>query len=99
MRWTERQAAMLAELGLRLPPAAPTRHVDPPATRVEDAPADVAVATPERAPRGDRAVGVDQMDWAALRQAVADCRGCKLCDGRRQTVFGVGHPQAHWMVV
>lgn len=103
MPWTERQAAMLAELGLRLPPSVATRVAEAPAAAparpVDDAPSDVAVATPERAPRGDRAIGVDQMDWAALRQAVADCRGCKLCGGRRQTVFGVGHPQAHWMVV
>jgi DNA polymerase len=39
------------------------------------------------------------MDWSTLRAAVASCRACALCDGRTQTVFGVGHPQAHWMVV
>ncbi len=39
------------------------------------------------------------MDWPALREAVAACRACTLCDSRKQTVFGVGHPQAHWMVV
>lgn len=39
------------------------------------------------------------LDWPALREAVADCRACGLCEKRRQTVFGVGHPQAHWMVV
>ncbi|MCW5632197.1 MAG: uracil-DNA glycosylase [Rubrivivax sp.] len=38
-------------------------------------------------------------DWQALRTAVADCRACRLCESRKQTVFGVGHPQAHWMVV
>lgn len=38
-------------------------------------------------------------DWAALRQAVADCQACELCHTRQQTVFGVGHPRAHWMVV
>jgi DNA polymerase len=30
---------------------------------------------------------------------VADCTACKLCSGRRQTVFGVGHERAHWMIV
>jgi DNA polymerase len=30
---------------------------------------------------------------------VAVCRACGLCDSRTQTVFGVGHPQADWMVV
>jgi DNA polymerase len=39
------------------------------------------------------------LDWAALRQAVADCRACGLCEKRRQTVFGVGPARAHWMVV
>jgi uracil-DNA glycosylase family 4 len=39
------------------------------------------------------------MDWPALREAVANCTACKLCEGRRQTVFGVGHLRAHWMIV
>lgn len=39
------------------------------------------------------------MDWPALREAVAGCQACKLCEGRRQTVFGVGHEHAHWMVI
>ncbi len=48
--------------------------------------------------RSDTAV-IAQLGWPALRQAVADCRACKLCEGRKQTVFGVGHEQAHWMIV
>jgi DNA polymerase len=39
------------------------------------------------------------MDWPALREAVAGCTACKLCTGRKQTVFGVGNPRAHWMIV
>ena len=39
------------------------------------------------------------LDWPALRQAVADCRACSLCDSRTQTVFGVGDEHAHWLVV
>jgi uracil-DNA glycosylase len=39
------------------------------------------------------------LDWPALREAVAACRACSLCETRKQTVFGVGHPQAQWMVV
>jgi DNA polymerase len=49
--------------------------------------------------RGPRPDGVAAMDWPALREAVAGCTACKLCSGRTQTVFGVGNPQAHWMVV
>ena len=47
----------------------------------------------------DRPAGVEAMDWPALREAVAACTACKLCKSRRQTVFGVGPAQAHWMVV
>lgn len=50
-------------------------------------------------PLGPRPAGVEQMDWPALRQAVAGCTACPLCRGRTQTVFGVGHEQAHWLVV
>jgi DNA polymerase len=39
------------------------------------------------------------MDWPALREAVAGCRACVLCESRRQTVFGVGNEQAHWMLI
>jgi DNA polymerase len=30
---------------------------------------------------------------------VAACTACALAGSRRQTVFGTGHPQAHWLVV
>jgi uracil-DNA glycosylase family 4 len=39
------------------------------------------------------------LGWAALREVVSGCTACGLCQGRTQTVFGVGHLQAHWMVV
>jgi len=42
---------------------------------------------------------VASLDWPALREAVAACRACDLCSTRRQTVFGVGGPRAHWMVI
>jgi DNA polymerase len=42
---------------------------------------------------------VAQMDWPALREAVAACRACGLCESRKNTVFGVGNEQAHWMIV
>ena len=43
--------------------------------------------------------GVGALDWPALREAVAACQACTLCQGRTQTVFGVGDRQADWMVV
>ena len=48
------------------------------------------------------------MDWAALQEAVAACRACALCSGRRHTVFGAGGlkaadvnrpPLADWLIV
>jgi DNA polymerase len=39
------------------------------------------------------------LGWPELRATVAACRACALCDSRTQTVFGVGHPQAHWLLV
>jgi DNA polymerase len=39
------------------------------------------------------------MGWDDLRAAVAACQACSLGGSRRQTVFGVGHPQAYWMIV
>lgn len=39
------------------------------------------------------------MDWPALRDAVAGCQACGLCESRKQTVFGVGNIEAEWMIV
>jgi DNA polymerase len=97
MAWTERQAAMLAEMGLRLAPQPPDRIDLATSAPASAARVDAALAP---APVGaDRAAGVASMDWPALRAAVADCTACRLCAGRTQTVFGVGHPNAHWMIV
>ena len=43
--------------------------------------------------------GIELMEWDALEQAVASCRGCELCNGRRNTVFGSGDRQADWLIV
>ena len=105
MAWSERQHAMLQEMGIRLwasprpdpvPGESPTPPAPPPGGWEVEAVASPAV---DAAARGSRAVGVETMDWAQLRQAVVDCTACKLCSGRRQTVFGVGHERAHWMIV
>ncbi|HKX42795.1 MAG TPA: uracil-DNA glycosylase [Burkholderiaceae bacterium] len=103
MRWSERQVAMLREMGVRLwcpqPDPISNGRTDstplPPAERgVSAAPAAPAevVAVPVL---GD----VARMDWDALREAVVACTACGLCKGRRQTVFGVGHRRAQWMIV
>lgn len=45
------------------------------------------------------APAVDALGWAELEQAVGACRGCKLCEDRTQTVFGVGDQQADLVLV
>ncbi len=86
------------------PPARPTAR--PPVASVP-APADPPAASslqsllPQAlaAAEGERVQAIQTMDWAQLRESVAACRACGLCEGRKQTVFGVGHEQAHWMIV
>lgn len=43
--------------------------------------------------------GIELMEWDALEAAVASCRACQLCNGRHNTVFGVGDRRAEWLVV
>lgn len=95
-------------------PAAPgvatARHGDapaapPPVAPVERAavpPAPAVPAQPVREPQSGRSplpADVGTMDWAALEASVAACRACGLCEGRQQTVFGIGDREADWMVV
>jgi len=133
MRWTERQRAMLGEMGIRLfeaeprlrdrgtiangeqdrsplptsesakeaalgaPEAAAVRSAErsPFAARLQSMAPSAPASAPERLDAGE----IARLDWPALREAVAGCRACRLCEGRTHTVFGVGHEQAHWMVV
>lgn len=39
------------------------------------------------------------MDWAPLKASVAGCVKCDLCQGRTQTVFGVGDEKAKWLFI
>lgn len=114
MNLETRQRAMLAEMGIRVwgpehplglmddaPPSPPRGgEAAEPAARVAVVrPATVAAPAPvplvARAPSG----AIAGMDWDALQQAVADCQACGLCKSRKNTVFGVGDPQARWLVV
>jgi uracil-DNA glycosylase family 4 len=101
-RGVPEQVAMTAEVD-----APPLPSATPPETVVE-APARF-VSTTASTPAAQRtapavaippaASAIAALDWAALRDAVAACTACKLCEGRRQTVFGVGNERAHWMIV
>ena len=48
---------------------------------------------------GHRPVGVQAMGWNALRETAGACTACKLCEGRKQVVFGTGSTQAQWLIV
>lgn len=120
-RWSDRQQAMLREMGvtLWLPPApaeVPLPEVtvpvpvQAPVPSPAPAPAPVRMSRPVAAvaevnllsaprPLAARPSGVAAMDWPALREAVAGCEACGLCRGRQNTVFGVGHEQAQWMII
>ncbi|HEX5355638.1 MAG TPA: uracil-DNA glycosylase [Aquabacterium sp.] len=77
------------------PPASSATSARPATPRSPAAP----TAKPVDVPLGPRPVGVETMDWPALREAVASCQACSLCQSRTQPVFGVGHEQAQWMIV
>jgi len=133
MRWSDRQQALLREMGLRLwqpdtlaapelpapppaeaaittPPARVPAWAGPPAATPAPAPAPTprppapapqpGAAALARPPAGSATPStVATMDWPALREAVAGCQACALSQTRRHTVFGIGHAQAHCMIV
>lgn len=112
MRWTERQHAMLREMGIPafwpvMPavPDVPTALADAPvpapapAPPLKPAPVPVITAAPAPTHAVARPAGLDVLDWPALRAAVAQCQACALGQGRMQSVFGAGHIEADWMIV
>ena len=44
-------------------------------------------------------VSSDGMDWPELRDCVANCTRCELSESRTNTVFGVGNPEADWLII
>lgn len=96
-----RRARLWDAMGLgprwQLRPAVPPASPEPPAPAV-------ALATDADhgsriADHAARAESIRRMDWTTLQQAVAGCTACALCKTRKQTVFGVGNPRAHWMLI
>lgn len=87
-----------------VPPTAPTavKAIDAlrvpvrPGTEARPAAAPVTVVPVDRSARAE---AIARMDWTELRDSVAGCTACKLCEGRKNTVFGVGNERAQWMIV
>ena len=110
-----RQRAMLEEIGVRVwsPLGAPVAVAGMPAGTAAPAP-DRLAAPDDRAARPTAPparptpaavtlqplpADIAGLDWAGLQQAVAHCQACDLCQSRQNTVFGIGDPQARWLVV
>jgi uracil-DNA glycosylase len=98
----ERAVAPIVPTMAHPPPAAMERTAPP-----VQAPIEAPIQPPMRAATAavnipsdpSRAAHIATLGWPALREAVAGCRACTLCESRTQPVFGTGHPQAHWMVI
>ncbi|NIM40902.1 MAG: uracil-DNA glycosylase [Hydrogenophaga sp.] len=104
--WTPaaaRAPVTLAEPAVAAPPPpqppARTPALREPAARAPAATSTAAAAPAPIAPAVAARADIAQLDWPALREAVAGCRACGLCESRRNTVFGVGHTEADWMIV
>ena len=114
LRLDSRRRAMLGEMGVRLfePDADPARADGTPpelSRQAGEKPALTACTVhtgepvaPALSPAPVQLIaraGIGLLEWDALEQAVASCRACALCEGRRNTVFGVGDRKADWLVV
>ncbi|WP_337882138.1 uracil-DNA glycosylase [Chromobacterium haemolyticum] len=60
------------------------------------APSPAADIAPPAAPQAHTS---PLLEWDALERAVRDCRDCRLCQTRTQTVFGRGNKQARWLLI
>ena len=89
------------------PPAPAAPPVRPPAPAPAPARAPTTIAAAAAAMQetlsdpllAERTAHIATLGWGPLQDAVASCTACTLCESRRQTVFGVGHAQADWMIV
>ncbi|BAZ94967.1 uracil-DNA glycosylase [Thiohalobacter thiocyanaticus] len=81
------------------------RRVPPAAESPAIAPEPVVEATPGPEPEPAAATAAADNDavatlgWEALRERVLGCTACALHTSRTQAVFGVGNPEADWLIV
>ncbi len=84
----------------RVPAAPPVRPPAPARVPTAVVPVAPALGDPLADPAlVERAATIATLAWGPLQDAVASCTACGLCESRKQTVFGVGHAQADWMIV
>ncbi len=58
-----------------------------------------APAAESAVPVDPRTAAIAAMGWDELKQAVAGCSACELCQTRKQAVPGVGDTNADWLFV
>jgi uracil-DNA glycosylase len=88
---TPAPAALSGAPAVRPPVSTPARAAPAAAAAPFEASTDLVLA--------ERAAAIATLAWGPLQDAVAACTACGLCESRRQTVFGVGHARADWMIV
>jgi DNA polymerase len=93
-----RRLGMLEAMGIKLFQSPIAEQAPPPAA----APA-ALVRAPQAIPTATKPStarpGIELLQWDALAEAVASCRACTLCEGRTNTVFGVGDLHPDWLIV
>ncbi len=62
-------------------------------------PSQDAASRPIETPIESNQPQIQHMDWPQLQDCVRNCQACSLAQTRTQTVFGVGDPNADWLIV
>ena len=106
--WWPKGDAALAQA----PAAAPSALAASIQPKVENAPVTIANNIDNTGAKNpfnaqSKAGNVASMNWLTLKTSVTSCQACKLCESRKNTVFGVGQmplepqlaPRVDWMVV
>lgn len=86
--WKLRQPAQAAAVAEGVPESVGETAATQPPTAAALPPASVS-----------REAQIAAMDWPQLRETVASCRACRLCQQRKQAVLGVGDLQPDWLFV
>ena len=106
----ERRAVFLDEMGVGplwqrrdMPEVIDAPAAETPAPALADervvAEAEPVFAAPAVASATPPSNAVASMDWTQLKESVAGCVKCGLCNGRAKTVFGVGDEKAKWLFI
>jgi len=88
------QLAVLEEAGSEAAPAAVIEHAEPDLEHIE-----INLPSAEVSLGQGRRESIMQLDWQGLQDCVMHCEACSLSKTRTQTVFGVGDPNADWLIV